>query len=66
MPKKRKLGPPPLGHVVEDFMIGNTHILICDDACRDMTPEDTQRVLDSIAKAIAPAYFAAKAARNEL
>ena len=37
------------GNVVKDFKIGNTRIKICDDYCRDKTPEAVQAVLDRIA-----------------
>lgn len=40
----------PIGHVVQDSYIGNTHILICDDAYRDKTPEQVQGVLDRCAQ----------------
>jgi hypothetical protein len=38
------------GNVVRDFKIGNTRIKICDDMCRDKTPEDVQKILDRIAR----------------
>ena len=37
------------GNVVKDFLIGNTRIKICDDYCRDTTPEAVQAILDRIA-----------------
>lgn len=36
--------------VVEDFYIGNTHVCIHDDYCKDKSPEDVQKILDRIAK----------------
>jgi len=36
-------------HIVEDFYIGNTHIMIADDYCRDKTSEDVRRILQEIA-----------------
>lgn len=36
-------------HIVQDFYIGNTHIMIADDYCRDKTSEDVQRILQEIA-----------------
>ena len=33
-------GPRPKGHVVKDYYIGHTHIIICDDCYRDKTPEE--------------------------
>ena len=38
------------GHVVEDYYIGHTHVRICDDYCRDKTPEQVREILDRIAK----------------
>lgn len=38
-----------VGHVVEEKKIGNTRILICDDYCRDKTPEEIEQALDRIA-----------------
>ncbi|MFZ5352774.1 MAG: hypothetical protein ACOZCL_08625 [Bacillota bacterium] len=35
----------PEGHVVEEFMIGNTKIKICDDAYINKTPEDIEKIL---------------------
>lgn len=37
------------GHVVKDFKLGETRIKICDDYCRDKTPEAIQATLDRIA-----------------
>ena len=37
------------GNVVKDFKIGRTRIKICDDYCRDKTPEAVQAILDRIA-----------------
>lgn len=38
------------GHVVEEFKIGNTQIKICDDYCRDKTPEEVDAILARIAR----------------
>ena len=46
--------PPEIGNVVEDFYIGNTHVMICDDYCRDKTPEQVQEILDRIAARALP------------
>ena len=54
-----------LGHVVEDFYIGNTHVRICDDACRDKTPEEVQAILDRIGHNAARAIIAAKMQNNQ-
>lgn len=39
----------PIGNVVEEYKIGNTTIKICDDAYRDKTPEDIERIMERIA-----------------
>ena len=40
------------GNVVKDFQIGNTRIKICDDYCRDTSPEEIQAILDRIANRV--------------
>jgi hypothetical protein len=35
-------------HIVDEYKIGNTTIKICDDAYRDNTPEDVQRILERV------------------
>lgn len=40
---------PIEGHIVEEFMIGNTKVKICDDYCRDKSPEYIQMTLKRIA-----------------
>ncbi len=50
MARQKVRGPIPLGHVVEDFYQGHVHIRICDDYCRDKTPEEVQAILDRIAE----------------
>ena len=40
------------GNVVREFMIGNTHVKICDDYCRDKSPEDVDEILKRIAKIV--------------
>lgn len=40
---------PIEGHVVDEFMIGNTKVKICDDYCRDKSPEYIQMTLKRIA-----------------
>lgn len=39
---------PTIGNVVEEFKLGSTKIKICDDYCRNNTPENTQKILDRI------------------
>lgn len=56
MDRKKRLEK---GHVVRDYYIGNTHVRICDDYCRDKTPEDVQEILDRIAARALPALQAA-------
>lgn len=53
------------GHVVREMKIGNTHIRICDDYCRDKTKEDVDEILRRIARnAIGPITAAALAAEE--
>jgi len=37
------------GNVVKSYKIGNTRIKICDDYCRDKTPEEVDAILKRIA-----------------
>lgn len=46
------------GNVVKDFMLGETRIRICDDCCRDKTPEDVDKILKQIAKDVLPSLRA--------
>lgn len=50
----RKIEPPKVGHIVKEWYDGNTHCIICDDCCRDKTPEDVEAILDRIAKLVYP------------
>ena len=47
MAGKRILGPPPMGNVVKKVYDENGKYLgaICDDCCRDKTPEDVEAIL---------------------
>jgi len=47
------------GHVVKDFYVGHTHIKICDDSCRNKTPEQVQEILERIARITYGAMVAA-------
>ncbi len=38
-----------MGHVVKEWKIGNTTVRICDDYCRDKTPEEVDAILRRIA-----------------
>jgi len=42
---------PIEGNIVQDYYIGNTHVLFCDAAYINNTPEDNQRVLNQAARA---------------
>ncbi len=37
------------GNVVRNFKIGNTRVIICDDYCRDKTPDEVNAILARIA-----------------
>lgn len=39
------------GNLVQDYYIGNTHILFCDAAYVNNKPEDDRSVLDQAARA---------------
>lgn len=53
------------GHVVEEFYIGKTHVKICDDYCRDKTPEDVKKILDDLAKKLLPYMIEAEKTYTE-
>ena len=52
------------GHVVEEFMLGNTKVRICDDYCRDKTKEDVEKILESISQKVSGPYFYALAQKE--
>lgn len=52
------------GNVVKDFYVGHTHIKICDDSCRDTTPEQVDDILTRIAR-IALSAMRSAAAEKE-
>lgn len=58
----RVIGPVPEGNVVEVFKLGNTTIKICDDAYRDKTDEDINRILDRISQIVYENVYAHKEA----
>ena len=37
-----------MGNIVEHFTLGETEITICDDYCRDKTPEEVDALLQEI------------------
>ncbi|MCI8442539.1 MAG: hypothetical protein HFG27_08415 [Provencibacterium sp.] len=53
------INPPVEGHVVSEFFLGATRVKICDDYCRDKTPEDVQAILQRIAENAYRAFQAA-------
>ncbi len=55
----------PLGHVVKDYYVGNTHIIVCDDYCRGMTKEQVQAKLDRIAEKVRGPLIEAMLAKEE-
>lgn len=58
------MGQYDAGNIVEEFTIGNTRIKICDDYCRDKTPEDVEAILKRIAQIAQPALSYAYAKEN--
>lgn len=57
---KRQQGPMPRGHVVKDFMIGNTHVLICDDYCQNQTREEAEEIMRNFCRVCLPHMQAAE------
>lgn len=47
-------------NVVEEYKDGNTTVKICDNCCRDKTPEDVQRMIKNIARIALDSYKAAE------
>lgn len=50
----------PVGNIIEDFKVGNTHIMICDDDCRDKGPEDKAKAIRRMEVIAANAIAAGK------
>lgn len=50
----------PVGNIVEDFKVGNTRILICDDDCRDKGPDDKAKAIRRMEVIAANAIAAGK------
>jgi len=44
------------GNVVMEKKIGNSRVMICDDYCRDRTPEEVDAILKRIAKRALEAF----------
>ncbi len=61
----RKVGPPKMGHIVKEWYDGNTHCIICDDYCRDTTPEEVEAILDHIADIAYPNLYAQEMRRRK-
>jgi hypothetical protein len=43
---------PELGHVVWDHMNGNTRVRVCDDYCRNKTPEEVDAIIRRVSRKI--------------
>ena len=63
MPKKLKIYDEE-PHVVEDYYIGNTHIIICDNYCRKTTEEENNEIWKRVARK-AQRYLTEAARRAE-
>ncbi len=61
----RKVEPPKMGHIVKEWYDGNTHCIICDDYCRDTTPEEVEAILDHIADIAYPNLYAQEMRRRK-
>lgn len=58
--ERKILAQIPIGNIVEDFKAGNTHIMICDDDCRDKTEEDKKKAIRRMEVIAANAIAAGK------
>ena len=54
----KKVEPPKIGHIVKEWYDGNTRCIICDDYCRNKTPEEVEAILDHIADIAYPNLYA--------
>ena len=58
MPEGRELSM--LDHkdwnIVEEYKVGNTTVKICDNCCRDKTPEDIDKIIKNIARIALDSY----------
>ena len=43
-------------NVVEEYKVGNTTVKICDNCCRDKTPEDIDKIIKNIARIALDSY----------
>lgn len=50
----------PVGNIIEDFKVGNTRIMICDDDCRDKGPDDKAKAIRRMEVIAANAIAAGK------
>ena len=55
---KRWQAPPGGGHVVADYYIGNTHIIVCDDFCANNTQQDNDAIMARAGRIVQEAYAA--------
>lgn len=53
-------------HIVEDFMLDGTHVMIADNYCRSKTPEDVRQILDRIAVIALRSFAATDKTDNEI
>lgn len=47
---KAQIATAEKSHIVNDYYIGHTHVIICDDYCRNQTTEDVDIILKRIAQ----------------
>ena len=43
-------------NIVEEYKVGNTTVKICDNCCRDKTPEDIDKIIKNIARIALDSY----------
>lgn len=53
------------GHVVRDFYLGNTRVMICDDYCQNQTPEEVEAILAELSAKMYPHLVAQMLAEQQ-
>lgn len=48
----------------KEFYIGNTHIIIDDSCCKDVTPEERKRIMQRVSNIAYQALIAQEAKKN--
>lgn len=53
------------GHVVRDFYLGNTRVMICDDYCQNQTQEEVEAILVELSAKMYPHLMAQMLAERQ-